>query len=209
MTIKEFVQKYKEERIIGNSDDSVQKTLKGLSDALYRGAIEHKEEAQWQIELKDVSDYYSAMFAFYAMTMNKIDQKISAVLSYYYASRVLKGDCTEGLKKVAYCVRATVVFRNNSLFQDYCGWINNYEGELQNKGHFFNILLLADYYCAEGNLLNSEVYDKMAPIAKKVAMFHSEYSKEQVILLGLEASEYLYNYICNCIKNPSFPLACL
>lgn len=212
MKIKDLIQEYKEQNAAGtlyNVQDNVIKTLRNLSNALWQGALENKNNAQWQIELEEVSDDLAAMFAFYEMALRKIDPKIAAVLSYYFATKVLKGNYTEKIKKDAYCIRATMVFQYNSLFQDYCSEIDNYPGILHDKGHFFNVLLLADYYSAEGNSMNNTIYCKMTPIAQKVAKFHSNFSKPQIILLGLDASNYLFNFICLILKNPSFPVSCL
>lgn len=212
MTIKELIQEYKEERVTGamyNVENRVMKTFSDLSDAMYRDLFGPKEDAPWQMELKEVCDNTTAMLAFYEMSQRKIDQKLSAVLSYYFATKVLRGEYPENLKKTAHVVRATVIFLNNSHFHNYCMAIKDYKGLLGDKETFFNILLLAEYYCAEGEMFGREILLKMTPVANKVASFYSEYSKSQVIALGLDASTYLYDYICYCLNNKSFPISCL
>ncbi len=208
MTIKELIQKYNETvtETASNMQSRVVKILNDLSDALYRGDFKRGKKDQWQIELEEVDDYLTAMLAFNDMSLRKIDQKTAALLTYYYASKILNDNYPEDMKKTAYCVRATIVFQNNSLFQEYCCSIDDYNGILQDKGHFFNILLLADYYSAEGNSLNYGMYSKMAPVANRVASFHSEFSKPQIILLGLDASNHLYKHLSRLLENPAFPI---
>lgn len=211
MTIKELIQEYKEERALGtmyNVESRVMNTFRNISDAMYRNLIVNKKEALWQKELNEVSDNSAAMFAFFEMSQRKIDQKLSAVLSYYFATKILKGNYPNDLKRTAHSVRAVVIFQNNSHFYDYCMATDNYKGVLD-KEAFFNLLLLSEYYNAEGNPLGSEVLNKMTPIANKVASFYSEFSKSQVIALGGDASNYLYDYICSCLGNKAFPISCL
>jgi hypothetical protein len=83
MTIKELIEKYKNERLYGDSDDervSIE-ILHEISDALIRGIPAYprgNEIVQWQLELGKVTDNLGAMQTFFAMFMRGISRRSAA-----------------------------------------------------------------------------------------------------------------------------------
>lgn len=84
MTIKELIERYRIEystmQLLGKDNvfEATNETLKELANALLRGSDEFVDEGelvQWQKELNEVTDYQSAMLAFFDMEVRGISKR--------------------------------------------------------------------------------------------------------------------------------------
>ena len=214
MTIKELIEKYKNERLYGDSDDervSIE-ILHEISDALIRGIPDYprgNEIVQWQLELGKVTDNLGAMQTFFRMFMRGISRKTAAILTYYFATKVIMTKRNPNyIKEYAYFLKSIVIFKYCQKYLEWSQWVINesyYKGHL-NTTQFFDIFLLANVYMAWNYEANSDIFEEIKKRAPIVASSHPTYSKEEIIKEGLLASDAFYEFFVNVLKNPSFPI---
>jgi hypothetical protein len=214
MTIKELIEKYKNERLYGDSDDervSIE-ILHEISDALIRGIPAYprgNEIVQWQLELGKVTDNLGAMQTFFAMFMRGISRRSAAFLSYYFATKVILTKRNPNyLKEYAYFIKSIVIFKYYKKYLEWSQWViqeSYYKGHL-NRTQFFDIFLLANVYMAWNYDADSDIFEEIKKQAPIVASNHPTFSKEEIIKEGLLASDAFYEFIANVLKDPSFPI---
>lgn len=214
MTIKELIERYRIEystmQLLGKDNvfEATNETLKELANALLRGSDEFVDEGelvQWQKELNEVTDYQSAMLAFFDMEVRGISKRVSAYLAYYYASMLIDDQLKSNESaEDAYYMRSMIVFKNMNAFFDQVHWIRKdqdlYKGQLDER-QFNDLLLLANVYCAWNVETDNPSWDNVRRQVPIVASNHPGFSKTEVIKVGLEASDAMFKYIQLCLAN--------
>lgn len=209
MTINQLILQYPFTRIfshLSGNEEELMKLLTELSVAIRRGADIGIEEAQWQKELKEVSDDSAALNAFYEMFIRGISKKLSAIFVYYFATRVIKNAVVypSNFALDAYYMRSVVIFKNMNLFLNLLSSAKRdfYNGRLGDN-QMFDIFLLANVYSSSGTELDGPIFRKIIAQAPEVAANHPDFTKSEIVEEGLIAADSLYESIDWKLKNYS------
>ena len=166
------------------------------------------EEVQWQKELKEVDDDILAMTAFFELSVDGYLRDPGALLTYYYASRIINNGSQLLDKTDAYYMRSIIIFKNMDCFQDLLSDIwtwrdsNNYSGSLSRR-EFFDLFLLANVYMAWDTETDNSTWNNIKRQTPMVASNHPTFSKQEVIKEGLHLSDIMYTYIKEFLNNSS------
>lgn len=208
MTINQLILQYPYTRIVSHlsgNEEELMKLLTELSVAIRRGSVDvgFFEEAQWQKELKEVSDDKAALIVFYEMFVRGISRKLSAILVYYFATRVIKNKESSSKNVLdAYYMSSVVIFKNMNLFLNFLYFAKKdfYNGRLDDN-QIFDIFLLANVYSSSGTELDGPIFRKIIAQAPEVAANHPSFTKSEIVKEGLIAADSVYEYICHSLKN--------
>lgn len=210
MTIKDLIQEYKENIILknlyGQATDKCINIYLRLMEALERGVPYYDEPAdklvQWQIELKQVKDYDSAALVFFDMSIKGASKKITAILSYYYLSKILAKKPLSNF----YRMRALIVYKRSSIFINYAekAMTQHYAGNLNNR-NFFDILLLSDVYNGWNGIFGEDIFAQLKEESTRIASIHQYFTKDEVLEEGKKACKSLNEYISKMLESPYFP----
>ena len=219
MSINSLLHEYKAARsvgaLLGKNREEIQRDvneiLRKLAVALRAGAPTHMhgdEEVQWQKELKEVDDDILAMSAFFEMSIYGYLRDPGAILTYYYASRLINDEAQSSNRIDAYYMRSVIIFKNIDCFQtllsDIWSWRDsyNYSGRL-NRREFFDLFLLANVYMAWDCDTDNSTWNNIKRQAPIVASNHPTFNKQDVIKEGLHLSDIMYTYIIEFLNNSS------
>lgn len=219
MSINSLLREYKAARsvgaLLGKNREEIQRDvneiLRKLAIALRAGAptcMHGDEEVQWQKELKEVDDDILAMTAFFELSVDGYLRDPGALLTYYYASRIINNGSQLLDKTDAYYMRSIIIFKNMDCFQDLLSDIwtwrdsNNYSGSLSRR-EFFDLFLLANVYMAWDTETDNSTWNNIKRQTPMVASNHPTFSKQEVIKEGLHLSDIMYTYIKEFLNNSS------
>lgn len=219
MSIKSLMYEYKATRsvgaLLGKNQEDIQKDvniiLAKLANAMRAGAPTHMhddEEVQWQKELKEVDDNRLAMMVFFELSIDGFLRDPGAMLSYYYATRIIKDESQSSNRIGTYYMRSIIIFKNMDCFMSLLDsiwyWPDSYgyKGKLEHEA-FLDLFLLANVYMAWEDNTDNSTWRNIKRQAPMVASKYPKYSKEDVIREGLLLSDAMFNLIEDFLKNSS------
>ena len=136
------------------------------------------------------------------MSIKGASKKITAILSYYYLSKIL----TIRPLSNFYRMRALIVYKRSSTFIYYAekAMTQHYVGNLNNK-NFFDILLLSDVYKGWNGNFGEDAFAQLMKDSTRIASIHQYFTKNEVLEEGNKACKSINEYISKMLESPYFP----
>lgn len=219
MTINDLINKYSiVEKSTNSKEEELKKILLLIGNAIVQGTPKEeggpeKIEVQWQKELKEIKDYEKAMLIFYEMYKQGINKIFSSILSFHFASKVLKENTKSSSSlETAFCIRAISVFDNLDEYAKYLDWAKDgniftryYKGPLEGN-EYFDTFMMYNAFSGWSNKVSSKKFEQLKPLVINAERIHAKFSREEIINHGKKVSDAISKYIeKEILTNPHIP----